>query len=800
MQHNPILLLLKKFISWSRPLIETKIFLLIFIMVSLTISTVLAQTKNDGDIELLLTNDNILLDNTAHEQKIENLKTFAKAYGYVKYFHPSDEAAHIDWNSFAIYGTEQIEKCSSQQEVINTLNQLFHPIAPSVVFFNSKQEFDYKTIVPSNVKNFKPIYWQHNGLSIGMNKSGETYTSVRVNSKDKTVKSSGFGNIMSGLDADKYIGKEIKYTGFVKVKEGSTGTGHLWLRIDNKDKSMGFFDNMSNNPIKNNEWQQYEIIGNVDSIAKSIVFGCFLQGKGALYFDNAQLFYKENNVWIEVPLKNNNFETGEIVEKWSNDEWVKRGEGYDIGLTSSIVYEGKKSSVIAYMQEKSTNTSNKKLFEHHPEPKELIEEEIGNDIYCQIPIVLYIDNINGTYPKADNKLLSNLEKSLSGIITTNNNLYLRLGNIINIYNVFQHFYPYFDVVDVNWEKEFETALKSAYNDTEPYNYWVTLKKFTAKLKDGHVRVNKSTNTNIYLPPFKWEWLENKLVITEVFDNNLSLKTGDIVTKIDNQDAKKYFEEINSTISAGTKGWLDFRATTESLLGEKDAEITLTTLKSIFTIKRNLTIQEYFNQEHQNPAYSQLDNNIYYLNLDAIEMDTINKLLPQLEKCSAIICDLRGYPNENHDFISYLLKSDDTSKAWMQIPQIIYPNQKNITSYQKEGWELKAQKPYLGDKKIVFIVDGSAISYAESYMSFIEGYKLATIVGQPTAGTNGDINPFRLHGGYSISWTGLKVVKHDGSQHHGVGIIPNIYVTKTIEGIKTGKDEFLEKAIEIINNN
>ncbi len=733
------------------------------------------------------------------EQKVENLKTFAKAYGYVKYFHPSDEATHIDWNSFAIYGAEQIEKCSTQQQVINTLDQLFHPIAPSVVFSNSKKGFDYKTMTPSNTKKYKPIYWQHNGLGIGMNSRGETYKSVRINSKDKPVKLAGFGNIMTGIDAEKYLGKEIKYTGFVKMKEGSSGTGHLWLRVDKKDKTTGFFNNMGNNPIKSSEWNQYEIIGNVDSNAISIVFGCFLQGKGALYFDKAQFFYKQNDDWIEVPLMNNDFETGEIVNKWEDDKWVGRGAGYDIGLTSTIIHEGNKSAVIAYMQQKSTNTSNKKLFDHHPNTKELIEEEIGDGIYCQIPITLYTNNKNGTYPQTDSKHLSSLEKSLSDINTTDNNLSLRLGNIINVYNVFQHFYPYFDVVDVNWENELETALKSAYNNTEPYDYWITLKKFTAKLNDGHIRVNRSANKNTYLPPFKWEWIENKLVITEVFDDNIGLKTGNIVAKIDNKDTKEYFKEINSTISAGTKGWLEARATTESLLGEKDTEITLVTGETTYTINRNLTGQEYWKREHQKPAYRQMDSNIYYLNLDVITMDTINKLLPQLEKYSAIICDLRGYPNGNHDFISHLLEKDDTSKSWMQIPQIVYPDQKNIISHQEEGWGLKAKKPYLGDKKVVFIIDGSAISYAESFMSFIEGYKLATIVGQPTAGTNGNVNPFRLHGGYSIWWTGMKVIKHNGTQHHGVGILPNVYINKTIEGIKDGRDEFLEKAIEISQN-
>ena len=53
------------------------------------------------------------------------------------------------------------------------------------------------------------------------------------------------------------------------------------------------------------------------------------------------------------------------------------------------------------------------------------------------------------------------------------------------------------------------------------------------------------------------------------------------------------------------------------------------------------------------------------------------------------------------------------------------------------------KPYLGNKNVVFMTNGSAISYAESYMGYIEGYKLATIIGQPTAGTNGNTNPLIL---------------------------------------------------------
>ena len=40
--------------------------------------------------------------NCQTKNQIEYLKTFSRAYGYVKYFHPSDEADKIDWDKFAI--------------------------------------------------------------------------------------------------------------------------------------------------------------------------------------------------------------------------------------------------------------------------------------------------------------------------------------------------------------------------------------------------------------------------------------------------------------------------------------------------------------------------------------------------------------------------------------------------------------------------------------------------------------------------------------------------------------------------
>lgn len=574
---------------------------------------------------------------TPHQNEtdqISNLKTFAKVYGYVKYFHPSEEAANIDWNRFSAYGVSEIIRCKTQAEVIEKLNTLFKPIAPSIVFSNGKSNYNTDVLIPPKKEAYTTTYWQHKGVSINMySRYPNPYKSVRVNALMKTTK-----------------------LGETKV------------------------------------------------------------------------------------------------------------------------------------------TKSEPLFDASPALGAIIEEEIGNHIYCQIPLKLYINN-EGTYPKSET--FNALERKLNAIDVNASGIASRLGNIVNVYNVFQHFHPYLKEAKVDWSKEFETALERSFKDNTDLDHQITLQKFTATLKDGHTQVS-GVKTGKHQPPINWEWIENKLVITNVFDDTIALNIGDVVTKIEGIPVDEYFKEIKSTIAAGTEGWSNYLAQIYSILGKSYTELTIEVNSKTFTLKRD-GIHSFGSTKIpiQKNLYKKLDHNIYYLNLTKTPMDTITKILPKLEKANGIICDLRGYPRANDGFISHLLKEKDTSTSWMRIPKIIYPDQKNLVGYENSSWELEAKKPYLGDKKIIFLANGRAISYAESYLGFIKGYRLATIVGQPTAGTNGNAISFNLLGNYKVRWTGMKVVKHDGSQLYAIGILPDIYVNKTIEGVKSGEDEFLNKAIEVI---
>ena len=57
----------------------------------------------------------------------------------------------------------------------------------------------------------------------------------------------------------------------------------------------------------------------------------------------------------------------------------------------------------------------------------------------------------------------------------------------------------------------------------------------------------------------------------------------------------------------------------------------------------------------------------------------------------------------------------------------------------------------------------------------------------------------MPGNISTMITGIGVYYPDGKETQRIGIIPDVEVKPTIDGIKSNKDEVLEKAMNWINN-
>lgn len=532
-----------------------------------------------------------------------------------------------------------------------------------------------------------------------------------------------------------------------------------------------------------------------------------LLGNGELWIDNLTVDVQEGNTWKTIYKNDFNKDTAGL-----KNGVVLRGKSPKEPITdyTSYILEDPNNRREKWLVIKSNRGSKQKIQKHttsfkaYPKVGEYITKEIGNGLKLVMPIALYGTETN-TYPVADATKLNDLKSKLDAIAQINqvDSLATRFADLVITWNVFQHFFPYFDVAKTDWTRDLGSAFADALDDKDGNDFLKTLQKFTAKVKDEHTRVFWGKDQNAYFPAITWEWVENKLIVTKVLNKSVPLTKGDIITAIDNQAPEAYFKNIEQYISAATPGGLTDRAQTESLQGGKGTSLQISYLNhdnvlGQASLTRELTYPDHSKALSEGDSVKQIDRNIMYLNIATINGKTISKLLPQLKKSKAIICDLRNFSSDNwttNHFIEYLLTKKDTAAHWGQTAHIIYPDQEHIAGYYTEGFDLVPAKPHL-NAKIIFLIDATAYSWAESYMSIIAHYKLATIVGQPTAGTNGDVNDFSLPGGYQISYSGLKITQLDLSPHQGVGTKPDVYVTKTIEGIREGRDEFLEKAIEI----
>ncbi len=108
----------------------------------------------------------------------------------------------------------------------------------------------------------------------------------------------GFGTMMQYFSADKYLGKRIRLSGYVKSKDVIEWAG-LWMRVDgtgNPPKVLSF-DNMQNRPIKGTRnWEKYDVVLDVPSNSKSVNIGVLLSGTGEIWISDLNFEVVGKNV------------------------------------------------------------------------------------------------------------------------------------------------------------------------------------------------------------------------------------------------------------------------------------------------------------------------------------------------------------------------------------------------------------------------------------------------------------------------------------------------------------------------
>jgi C-terminal processing protease CtpA/Prc len=508
-----------------------------------------------------------------------------------------------------------------------------------------------------------------------------------------------------------------------------------------------------------------------------------------MWVDGFQLSTEQaDDTWSPVEISNPGFEAAETPVGWS-----AQSRGYAYTVTSENAAEGHRALRIAA----TTMTLSGALFDALPASGEVVDRPLGRGLRARIPLTLWADS-SGTLPHSPPEELARLNAALDRVGPAEadaDDVRTRLAAIVIAWNVFEHFYPYFDVTGVDWGAELDPALRGAFAAPDGAAFLHTLNRLVARLEDGHGRVNHPRYAPDGVPPIRMEWIDGQVVVTASRDS--LVRRGDAVVAIDGTPTRQLLQEVEEEIS-GSPQWKRWRATTEAFAaGRRGTKVRLTLERAGRTLEVTLTrgpIGRF--PASDEPPLATLAPGVKYVDLSRATWDDIRSWLDTLAGARGVVFDLRGYPAGNHRILAHLLSGPDTSRAWMRIPRIIYPNNERVAGYQEAGWGLEPATPHIGGR-VVFLTDARAISYAESVMGYVEGYHLGEIVGQPTAGTNGNVNPFSVPGGYTITWTGMRVVRHDGSQQHLLGIRPTVTVERTRRGILLGQDEVLQAGLRVL---
>lgn len=580
------------------------------------------------------------------QNNVQNIESFARLYGYARWFHPSDEAQEINWEKFAVLGIQKVENVKSSAELQDTLYRLFSPIVQGLEIYETQKPkiFNPETLRSPHPKA-KPVAWQH--------------------------------------------------------------------------------------------------------------FGVYLNSGPNIY-----------------------------------------------------------NSIRTYKSEIDTT-----MFDRIPQFGEIIKEPIGSNLICVVPLTL-LTNDTSTYPRTDRPTLARLQSEIENIVIDEYffDPRVNLASVIITWNVLQHFFPYFDVIDTDWNEVLGETLKSTLTNKRKKDFFVTLSKMISKIDDAHGIVLEEL---MYLLPIRTEFIENNIVITA--SNDTTLKRGDIIHEIDRRSAMEALNEKEKIISGSPQ--LRRHRALNILGGKFDPNVADL---NIFDFANNnkenklesgsgtrLVIEHdgqnqsvivansrqgsiVFNpindRKYLSESIIEIEPQIYYINMSNCSEKEFEQKKDILAHSKAVIYDQRGSVRLSFfQILPYLIKEPVTS-AWWNIPQTVYPNRKEV-EFHLSNWSIQPKHPFFKSKSII-ISEPSVVSAGETMMGIIDHYNLATTVGERTGGCNGNVNFINLPCGYRVAWTGMKVLKHDGNQLYIIGFDPDYPVYKTIQAIREGRDEYLEKALEI----
>jgi hypothetical protein len=723
--------------------------------------------------------------------RVANLHAFARLYGVLRWFHPSDAAAATDWDRFAIEGARRVIDAPDGRALRASLTDLIAPIAPTVHIVATGEPFpDEPSLHPASVDGLDLVAWEHKGYGDSTLAAGG-YASKRRH-RERTVAVAGvpFASLWQAVDATPLRGTRVRLRG--KLRTANHALGQLWLRVERGD-ATGFLENMDDRPVVSPTWETAEIIGPVNADATRIVFGTLMGGVGTTWYDDFELAAQgPDGAWKPIEITDPGFESGALLASWSPGLGSARLTSIE-GWSATLDPSQPASGSVSLRVEAATKVLTDELFADAPRSGETVDVDLGGGLRARIPLALY--SKDGHTIGDDPAAARRAQAGPPTVAPVGFDVVSGIADVIVVWNVLEHFWPYWSVVSVDWTAELDAALKDALDDRNADDHAATLRRLSAAAPDGHASttcLGESVRAN---PPFAVDMLEGQVVVTASMDK--AVERGDVVVSIDGRPSAELLA-ADEALASGSPQWRLVQARRLFGAGPVGSKAALRLRRGGAELNVTVARGDSMPSQAAHPSIERFEDGVYYIDLGRASIADLDPIMDRLASAPGIVFDVRARPTRNPKILSHLLTRADDADAWFAIPHVIRPDHTStsVPTWDTSGWAMPVLQPHIGGR-VAFLTGPAAISYAESVMELVEHYHLGAIVGSATAGTNGDIAEITEPTGCRTTFTGLRVTKLDGTRHHLVGVQPTIPVSRTIAGVAAGRDEVLEKALAYV---
>lgn len=386
----------------------------------------------------------------------------------------------------------------------------------------------------------------------------------------------------------------------------------------------------------------------------------------------------------------------------------------------------------------------------------------------------------------------------------------RMLCLFRYWNMMEYFNPNKHLISRSWDSVLIEFVPHFINCKTELDYELIVMKMVAEVNDSHARtygdINAFNNfkgdkrTSVFLT-----FVEGKPVVSgfvdKVSEQSSGLQKGDVIKSVDyigvDTLIKQNLQYISSSnMAAGLRdvGGLLLRTNKSQIhiVFERDGESKHMDLKC-----------DQNKETRSNGPYNDADSAIIIVNSEISRIypgsataNQVDSAFEDFRNNQGIIIDFRCYPND--DFIGVFARFLFPTT----LPFAKYTNT-SITSpglfeFTNTAFRGKSKNSEYYKGKVVVIVNEYTQSAAEYQTMALRAAPGTIIIGSPTAGADGNVSEINLPGGIKTMISGIGILYPNGRETQRIGIVPDIEVYPTIKGIREGRDELMEKAIEIIN--